>query len=337
MHTTYAPLRTLRDIEELERVPLDQRIFLESERLDRPRLRRSRESAIRYRRRRSDSDRSPSPMPSWAQRQPGGQPVPLARRVVARRVLYILPTVRSSTYHAGRLACGIACGVNWMLEPAHLAELVRATRPKVIVTLGPTQGYKIWENLQAIERTFHLCTSSPCRARAAAIPESDLDTLAVRQSGDRLHFDRKVASDDIAAYVHSGGTTGSPKLVQLTHRGFAYRCWARRGRHGAHVKRCDLRRLSHVPYRRHLRARLFRRRAWHVDRHPHAARRATSASSRITGNSCRGSASRSSPACRPPGTACQERPRGEALGTLRDYARTGSTAFPAEVARQIEA
>ena len=39
-------------------------------------------------------------------------------------------------------------------------------------------------------------------------------------------FERKVAPDDIAAYVHSGGTTGSPKLVKLTHRGFSYKFWA---------------------------------------------------------------------------------------------------------------
>src|SRR5262249_8603361 len=37
---------------------------------------------------------------------------------------------------------------------------------------------------------------------------------------------RAIEPDDIAAYIHSGGTTGSPKLVKLTHRGFAYKCWA---------------------------------------------------------------------------------------------------------------
>ena len=29
----------------------------------------------------------------------------------------------------------------------------------------------------------------------------------------------------MAAYIHSGGTTGSPKLVKLTHRGFVYKLW----------------------------------------------------------------------------------------------------------------
>ena len=66
-------------------------------------------------------------------------------------VMFVLPTL-PQLYVAmlGALAAGIACGVNWMLEPAQLAELVRATGAKVLVTLGPTPGYEIWEKMQAI-------------------------------------------------------------------------------------------------------------------------------------------------------------------------------------------
>ena len=42
----------------------------------------------------------------------------------------------------------------------------------------------------------------------------------------RSTFTRKAKRSDIAAYVHSGGTTGSPKLVKLTHQGFSYKFWA---------------------------------------------------------------------------------------------------------------
>ena len=53
-----------------------------------------------------------------------------------------------------------------------------------------------------------------------------MELLASRLSGDKLTFTRKAKPEDIAAYVHSGGTTGSPKLVKLTHRGFSYKFWA---------------------------------------------------------------------------------------------------------------
>ena len=57
-------------------------------------------------------------------------------------------------------------------------------------------------------------------------PNSDVEALAAKQPSDHLVFTRKAKPDDIAAYLHSGGTTGSPKLVRLTHRGFSYKFWA---------------------------------------------------------------------------------------------------------------
>ena len=57
-------------------------------------------------------------------------------------------------------------------------------------------------------------------------PTSDVERLASSQPDDRFTFTRKAEPEDIAAYVHSGGTTGSPKLVKLTHRGFSYKFWA---------------------------------------------------------------------------------------------------------------
>src|SRR5262249_14917972 len=113
------------------------------------------------------------------------------------------------------------------LKAEQLAELVRSTRAKVVVTLGPAPGYEIWENVQAIGREFPAVQVLTVPGPGGTVtPETDFDTLIAEQPLDGLLFERKVVPDDIAAYVHSGGTTGSPKLVKLTHRGFAYKCWA---------------------------------------------------------------------------------------------------------------
>jgi fatty-acyl-CoA synthase len=171
----------------------------------------------------------------------------------------------------------------------------------------------------------------------AADPETDFDTLAARQPGDRLIFERKVAPDDLAAYVHSGGTTGSPKLVKLTHRGFAYKCWA-----NAEV-------MAHTPddvifadYPMFHIAGIFGRGYFAIAHgmsivipSPIGAR-----DKRFIENYWRfvdkfGITIFSGV----PTTLAQlakSGPRGERLATLREYACTGSTAFPAEVARQIE-
>jgi len=344
MQTTYAPLRTLRDVEELERVPLEQRIFSWNlnDWIDRGCARDPEKIAIRYI---ADADPDGAPLAiSYAElRARANQAANLLHSLGVSShdvVLYILPTVpQLYVTMLGALACGIACGVNWMLEPAHLAELTRATRAKVIVTLGPTEGYKIWENVQAIRSdipsSVHILTVPG--PGGAVIPESDLDTLATRQPGEALLFAREVAGDDIAAYVPSGGTTGSPKLVQLTHRGFAYKCWA-----NAVVMAHTSDDVIFADYPMFHIAGIFARGYFAIAHGmsiviptPLGAR-----DKRFIENYWRfvqkfGITIFSGV----PTTLAQlakSGPRGEALGSLRDYACTGSTAFPAEVARQIE-
>jgi fatty-acyl-CoA synthase len=253
-------------------------------------------------------------------------------------VLFVLPTLpQLFVGMLGARACGIACGVNWMLKPEQLAELIRATKAKVIVTLGPTPGYEIWENVAAIRAEISPGVHILTVPGGAAMPETDFDTLAARQGGDHLTFARKVAPDDIAALVHSGGTTGSPKLVKLTHRGFAYKCWA-----NAVVMAHTADDVIFADYPMFHIAGIFARGYFAIAHgmsivipSPIGAR-----DKRFIANYWKfverfGITIFSGV----PTTLAQlakSGPRGEELSTLRDYACTGSTSFPAEVARQIE-
>src|SRR5262245_54362237 len=344
MPASYPPLRTLRDIEELERVPLEQRVFswnlndwiargcaLEPDKL-----------AIRYVA--GGDPESRVVAVSYRELQARGlQTANLFHSLGVRGndvVLYVLPTLpQLYVVMLGALACGIGCGVNWMLKPEHLVELVRSTQAKVIVTLGPTPGYEIWENVQAIRGDIPpgvqiLTVPGP---GGAAIADSDLDTLAARQPADRLLFERRIAPEHVAAYGHSGGTTGSPKLVTLTHRGFAYKCWA-----NAVVMAHSADDVIFADYPMFHIAGMFAR-GYFALAHgmsimipsPLGAR-----DKRFIANYWRfvdkfGITIFSGV----PTTLAQlakSGPRGEQLATLRDYACTGSTAFPAEIARQIE-
>ncbi|HLI22226.1 MAG TPA: acyl-CoA synthetase [Stellaceae bacterium] len=127
----------------------------------------------------------------------------------------------------GGMATGIVCCLNWMLKPPQVLELIRAARAKVVVVQGPTPGYEIWENFNAIAAALDpdvtvLTVAGPGGRRVA---ESDFARRLAMQPGDELTFERKAAPSDIAAYIHSGGTTDSPKLVKITHRGLAYKIW----------------------------------------------------------------------------------------------------------------
>ena len=229
----FSTLRNLTDIEELERVPLEQRLLSwDANVWIRHGLDLAPDKvAIRY-----VADGNPD---SPAVNVTYGE---LKRRATQTAnlfhslgvgpddaVLYLMPTIPELyAVMLGSLAAGISCCTNWMLEPSHWAGLIRASRAKVVVALGPTPGYEIWEKLQTIRADLPpgvriLSVQLP---GDAPMPDHDVEFLASRQPGDQLAFTRDAKPDDIAAYVHSGGTTGSPKLVKLTHRGFSYKFWA---------------------------------------------------------------------------------------------------------------
>ena len=51
------------------------------------------------------------------------------------------------------------------------------------------------------------------------------EALISKQPADRLVSGRKIAASDVAAYFHTGGTTGTPKLVLHTHANQVYQAW----------------------------------------------------------------------------------------------------------------
>lgn len=51
------------------------------------------------------------------------------------------------------------------------------------------------------------------------------EQLATAQPADRLVSGRRIAASDTAAFFHTGGTTGMPKLVRHTHRNEVYQAW----------------------------------------------------------------------------------------------------------------
>jgi fatty-acyl-CoA synthase len=229
----FSPLRDLTDIEELERVPLEQRLLSWDANIW---IRHGLDLApdkvaIRYVT--DGNPDSPSVNVTYGE---------LKKRTTATAnlfhslgvgphdaVLYLMPTIPALyAVMLGSLAVGISCCTNWMLEPSHWVGLIRASRAKVVVALGPTAGYEIWEKLQTIRADLPpgvriLSVQLP---GDAPMPDQDVELLASRQPADKLTFTRDAKPDDIAAFVHSGGTTGSPKLVKLTHRGFSYKFWA---------------------------------------------------------------------------------------------------------------
>src|SRR5262249_58715285 len=103
-------------------------------------------------------------------------------------VLLVLPNV-PQLYAAllGALRRATPCCINWMLKPAQLVELVRSTRAKAIVSLGPTPGYDIFDDVQAIRHDIDAHILTVAGPGGDVVPDSDLDALAAVQP-ERLAF-----------------------------------------------------------------------------------------------------------------------------------------------------
>lgn len=144
-------------------------------------------------------------------------------------VVTLLPNMPQIFYaQMGGIAAGRSCHVNWFLEPAALTEILKTAKTKVLIVLGPTPGFEVWEKVEAIRGDLpeieHILTVQG--PGGEKMPETDFDDRLAGQPGDALTFEREVKPDDVAAYIHSGGTTGVPKLAKLTHRGFVFKCYA---------------------------------------------------------------------------------------------------------------
>lgn len=163
-------------------------------------------------------------------------------RSPAALVLPNLPEAHFALW--GGEAAGVAFAVNPLLEPAQIAELLRAARARVLVTPAPFPGNDPWTRLAPhlsdlpdlrvvalvdLARYFGgaapaaAATSGPVPARLEIV---DFHRAMRAQPADRLVSGRPAASASISSYMCTGGTTGSPKIAIRTHGNEVFDAWS---------------------------------------------------------------------------------------------------------------
>lgn len=158
-------------------------------------------------------------------------------------VAFVLPSLPQTHFTLwGAEAAGIALGVNPLLEPAHIVDILNAARARVLVTVAPGPGGELWDKVRAvIERVPSLQTvlrvrlaqflegesgsSSPEPVSVAGRHVLDFDYECSPEPGDQLTSGRVIHSHDIASYFHTGGTTGTPKIARHTHANEVFLSW----------------------------------------------------------------------------------------------------------------
>jgi fatty-acyl-CoA synthase len=128
----------------------------------------------------------------------------------------------------GTQTAGIVSSINYLLSPDVIVDLLRAENAEILVVPGPNTDAGIWTKAQAviaqadmIEKIFVL----------GGVPVKDgrmydFGETVKKYPNDRLTFSREIGRNTVAALFHTGGTTGTPKLVQLTHGNQIHGAWA---------------------------------------------------------------------------------------------------------------
>lgn len=136
-------------------------------------------------------------------------------------VAYILPSLVETHFTLwGAETAGYAVPINFLLQPQNIADLVRASGAKILVALGPHPQLDIWEKAVAVGKLLPDIKLIQVSLSDASLPERVVGFAPSlkAQDGHALTFGKARGGDDVAAYFHTGGTTGSPKLVTHTHR-----------------------------------------------------------------------------------------------------------------------
>ena len=149
-----------------------------------------------------------------------------------------LAGVSTSMLYAATLAAqaaGIAAPVNPALSGERIAELIRRTGSRVLIAAGPELDPQLWSRLLEVARQAGMTAILALRPDGAhgVPPALDtagddgpdghpltvayLDEMIAGQPSGRLAGADLPQADDLAAFVHTGGTTGAPKVAAHTH------------------------------------------------------------------------------------------------------------------------
>ena len=161
-------------------------------------------------------------------------------------VAFVLPNLPETHFTIwGGEAAGVVFAINPLLEGRHIAELLRAARARVLVTLAPTPTIDPWaklaphlpalEDLQVVLRVdLSAYIGSEAIQSSGQQPDRSTDRFKIvdfrqamqEQPSDRLVAPRGLSQSSISSYICTGGTTGLPKIAVRTHGNEVFDAWA---------------------------------------------------------------------------------------------------------------
>jgi len=128
-------------------------------------------------------------------------------------VAYVLPNLPETHFTIwGGEAAGVVMAINPLIDAAQIAELLRAARARVVVTVA-----EFWQKIAP-----HLAGDPQIQMLDIA----GLRSAMAAQPGDRLVAPRAIGPGERSSYFCTGGTTGLPKIAVRTHGNEVFDAWA---------------------------------------------------------------------------------------------------------------
>jgi fatty-acyl-CoA synthase len=222
MHELGSPVRTLADVEAIESVPIERRLRFDNtyDMFKSAAEAHADKLALRFV---SGGTAAEAPQ-DWTYRELLGAVTQTANLFhdlgigPGKVVAYLLPNL-PETYLTlwGGEAAGIVCAINYFLEAEHIGALLRHAHAEVLVIQGPSE-FPIWSKLPDLRRRAPQLRKILRVGPGPDMPDvQDFDAARKRYPSDRLVSGRRLDRNDVAAYFHTGGTTGVPKIAPLSH------------------------------------------------------------------------------------------------------------------------
>ncbi|PIT77000.1 acyl-CoA synthetase [Limnohabitans sp. G3-2] len=133
----------------------------------------------------------------------------------------------------GGEAAGIVQPLNPLLSEDKLLSLLRASHAKVLIAHGVDDDSRMRDKALRLQAQLPdlktvLLVHPQGAPLAPDLPAGTQDFQALRQQqvSDHLLSGRVFQPSDIAAYFHTGGTTGAPKLARHSHGAQVFTAWA---------------------------------------------------------------------------------------------------------------
>ena len=161
-------------------------------------------------------------------------------------VAYVLPnSLETAITLLGGAVAGIVNPVNPLLEAEQISAILRETKAKVVVTLKAFPktdlAQKVAEAVKHVPtvktvlevdlaqyltppKSWIVKLIRPKSPTGYSANVKNFNVECARQPADRLTF-ADITTDRVAAYFHTGGTTGMPKVAQHRVSGMVYNGW----------------------------------------------------------------------------------------------------------------